>query len=211
MEKIWLYIVEALFKGDCCLADRKKINPDISPSCQGKYEELYKLHSGYLKEYFRKRVKDPHMREDYLSETFIRILKHADDIIGKTEHEQRMLITIYAKNVLINASDYEKRHGFAVFSGIDTKDEEGEEIDFEETIEACQNTQDAAVDHELKNALKAELQKLDPVKRQALTMMYYGNMKTDEIAEELGMNPSTLRSMLSNTYKYLRKRLKEYL
>ena len=41
-------------------------------------------------------------------------------------------------------------------------------------------------------------------------MRYAQDMKTDEIARRMSMNPSTLRSMLSATVRELRKKMEGY-
>ncbi len=193
------------------MAVKKAVFLDIPEDDREKCEQIYKKYFDYLKEYFRKHIEDYSRADDFIHETLLRVFRHINEIMDKTETEQKKLITVYARNVILNEFTYDKRHGYTVFSELDTENEKGEITDFEDNYVSDIDTQDAVIDEELKNALKTEISRLDPTKRQALTMMYYEGMKTDEIARELKMNSSTLRSMLSNTYKYLRNKLMEYL
>lgn len=97
------------------------------------------------------------------------------------------------------------------FTDISHEDEDGEfGKNIEENIVSEEDVAETIVDSDIVNALKKEVSNLPPLKKKVMIMMYYEGKKTDDIARELGMNPSTLRSLISNTYKYLRKKLAKY-
>ena len=123
------------------------------------------------------------------------------------EKEQIKLLYGYAEKVFLMNRRTNAVRKTDNFSDIEP---DGDDSDIEENIVSEEDVFASAVKSEIIEAVKKEVDRLPPLKRKVMIMMYYEEMKTDDIARELGMNPSTLRSMISNTYKYLRKKLEKY-
>ena len=96
------------------------------------------------------------------------------------------------------------------FTDMDYENEDGETVSFEENINAAIDIQNVIADKAFIEAIKSEIQSLSPKRKKVFLMRYVECMKTEEIAKKLGMNPSTLRTLLQKTLIELRKKLEDY-
>lgn len=170
-------------------------------------EAVYQKYRKNVYEYFRRRVFLSHRAEELTSETFARVTENVSRFLVIPEKEQIKLLYGYAEKVFLMNRRTNAVRKTDNFSDIEP---DGDDSDIEENIVSEEDVFASAVKSEIIEAVKKEVDRLPPLKRKVMIMMYYEEMKTDDIARELGMNPSTLRSMISNTYKYLRKKLEKY-
>ncbi|MCR5262672.1 MAG: sigma-70 family RNA polymerase sigma factor [Clostridiales bacterium] len=185
----------------------KEIEPKtLSDDERRAVEDIYKKYRKNVYEFFRRRVFLSHKAEELTSETFARVSENITRFMIIPEDERIKLLYGYAEKVFLMQSRTNASRKTDNFSDIEA---DGADGDVEQNIVSEEDVFEAAVKSEIVAAVKKEIDRLPPLKRKVMIMMYYEEMKTDDIARELDMDPSTLRSMISNTYKYLRKKLEK--
>ena len=82
--------------------------------------------------------------------------------------------------------------------------------DFDPADEAERTPEAAVVSQSQNEVLRAAIMELPERQRQILEMTYWLDMKSNEIAEQLGMAPSSVRVALKQARDKLRELLEDY-
>lgn len=181
------------------LSDEEKVQAD----------SLYKKYHSIVYNYMKSRTLRHDKAEEYANEVFIRIMKNIEKYQGIDDDEIRKLVYTYSENVLISMENKENKAKSVPFSDLEIEYEDGETLSFEETRSSDENTEQIVLNKEIRSRLAKIISNLDPIKRQAIIMRYVYDMKTEDIASELNILPSTLRSMIQRTREELKRRLTE--
>ncbi len=174
------------------------------------YEEIYTLYFHAVYKHILRKVINEDRADDYTSDTFLRVAGHIKEF-EKADRENRLrLLYAYANSVIVENMRKEAGRKTVNFTDMDYENEDGETVSFEENINAAIDIQNVIADKAFIEAIKSEIQSLSPKRKKVFLMRYVECMKTEEIAKKLGMNPSTLRTLLQKTLIELRKKLEDY-
>ena len=169
------------------------------------FDELYSSCYSAVLSHIRRRIGGGDA-EDCASDTFMRASRHMDEFMRLRPEERLKLLYSYANSVCAEYRRKSARRNTVTFT--DAEADGGTSL--AEDIPDGGDVQTELVDREMKTALVREIKRLDPVKRRAILLRYAKGMKSDEIAAEMNMNPSTLRSLMQRTLAELREKLEDY-
>ena len=192
------------------MADRNKRPVPLSDEEQAVFEEIYAADHKVILKYAKSRLKSDQDAEDCASDAFVRMSAHITEFFGLSPDQRRRLLLSYADSVIREKKRKDTRRNTVNFSDVTPESGGDPDLDFADDIGSDADIQEELVDTELKEALTREIEKLKPARKKILLMRYAQDMKTDEIARRMSMNPSTLRSMLSATVRELREKMEGY-
>lgn len=152
---------------------------------------MYQRYSKSLYLYIYSLTKNKELTEDLCQETFLRAL------LSFEASEEAFLPWLFrvSKNLYI---DYLRKAGKS-----DITDFQQMDIPYEE------NFMEGIIAQERKRRVFYELEKLNERERIVTLLYYYGGLKQEEIARELGISFSTLRGLLRRVRLKLYQELKE--
>ena len=159
------------------------------------FQQIYEDYYSRVLSYINARVKDPYKAEDLASDVFFKCYKNIDRYDEEKAAVSTWVFTI-ASNTLKNY--YRDKRPTASIDNM-----EGFDVPYEEDFDHAMRLE------EIRKYLDDALSKLDETKRQILLMRYYDDMKTGDIAEELGLSPSNVRVILSRTLHQLNVQVKD--
>lgn len=148
-----------------------------------------------------------HDAEDALHDTFLKIIKYREKFIQIDGDETKRLIVIYTRSVCFNLYRRKKReNGFAAETGdaddgASAADREADDVDVLESVLARESAE------RLKRAIDA----LASPAREIVLLKYYGEMTNLEISDLLGINASTVGSILHRSLQKIKAKMEAYL
>jgi len=175
------------------------------------YHQLYEKYYMRLYSYAYNILLDRSLAEDSVSSAFVSFMKNCESglhIENETDAIKYLISSV--KNAAIDIYRRKKQDAcLNLFSVSDFYEEDnGSYSDYD--IPDNQTPIDTVIQKEQIKIVLNEIEKLDPLKQQILSMRIFHNMKISEIADRLNMNSSTVSTVLSRIYKKMRKRLEEY-
>lgn len=146
----------------------------------GEFERLYRQSYPLVYNYVRRTVLDPHITEDVVSEAFTRAAQYYSSFDPERSKFSTWVISI-ARNCVNN-------HFRTAGPVVPVVDVSAPDID--EAVDT---------DEALHEALEAEraLSVLEPKDREMVHMKYFEGLRNTDIAESLGMKPSTVSTRLA--------------
>lgn len=159
------------------------------------FEEIYNDYYQRVLSFIKARLKDQYEAEDLTSDVFFKCYKNIEKYDPDKAAVSTWIFTI-ANNTLKN--HYRDNKQNASIDGM-----EGFDVPYEEDFDQAVRLE------EVRNYLDRVLSELDDTKRQILLMRYYDEMKTRDIAEELGMSAGNVRVILSRTIQQLNIQVKD--
>ena len=159
------------------------------------FAELYEHFFPRVYRHLLAKTKDSALADEMVSDTFIRCLTHLRDYDPERGAFSTWLFRI-AQNVL------NKHYGSKAYTMHQPWDE-----GFDPPASDRDSPERQALSHERSEELRAAIMKLPERQRKILEMTYWLEMKSNEVAEVLGMAPSSVRVAL----KQARERLREML
>ena len=172
---------------------------------------LYETYAGMIYGYIKKKFAfSDEDAEDALIDVFHKIILHRKTFLCIDEKEEQRKIIIIVRSVCINARKRKQlEQKYFVSSDIPIENDEGELSvreyadagDFADDI--VQTEADAEVIHQVFRIL----QTLPPPIYEIILMKYIQNLSNVQIARELGMNASTVGTILQRTIAAIRKKL----
>lgn len=169
---------------------------------------IYTLYSPKVKVIAYKIMHNNQDAEDALGNTFIRIIKYRQKFIGIDEAETKRLIIIYTRSTCFDMLD--KRDKVELIS----LSMEKENNDRETFVSEAAAEIDVEKDFMLKETVKVVTEKIQALPMPAkdiMLMKYYFNMQNVEIADVLGMNVSTVGTIIQRNTAKLKKEMEAYL
>lgn len=148
-----------------------------------------------------------HDAEDALHDTFLKIIKYREKFAQIDGDETKRLIVIYTRSVCFNLYRRKKReNGFAAETGdaddgMSAADREADDVDVLESVLARESAE------RLKRAIDA----LASPAREIVLLKYYGEMTNLEISDLLGINASTVGSILHRSLQKIKAKMEAYL
>ena len=148
-----------------------------------------------------------HDAEDALHDTFLKIIKYREKFAQIDGDETKRLIVIYTRSVCFNLYRRKKReNGFAAETGdaddgMSATDREADDVDVLESVLARESAE------RLKRAIDA----LASPAREIVLLKYHGEMTNLEISDLLGINASTVGSILHRSLQKIKAKMEAYL
>ena len=139
-----------------------------------------------LKNFIRKRVSNEHDCEDILQDVFIKIHKSIGSI--REEHKFRVWIYKIARNIIIDYYRRNKNPDYELTEDIESN--EDEELSANAEVAAC---------------LKALINRMPEIYKQALLLTEFHNMSQRELGEKLGLSFSGAKSRVQRAKIMLKK------
>lgn len=160
--------------------------------------ELYGHFFPRVYQYLLGKTKDSSLADDLVSDTFLRMYEHLEQFDPQKGAFSTWLFRI-AQNVM------NKHYGSKAYTTSEAWDEDFDPADAAEKAPEAQT-----LSKERSEALRAAMMKLPERQRQILEMTYWLDMKSNEIAERLGMAPSSVRVALKQARDRLEEILKDW-
>lgn len=168
--------------------------------------KLYKQYSKKVSAIAYKILANKEDVEDALGNTFLRIIKYRDKFMDIDDIETNRLIVIITRSVCFDMLDERKKNGF-LQAALGYKSDENE-TNYQEPI-ADTNVELDYLDKEMIVMIKQQINKLKTPAKEIIIYKYFYDMKNTEIAELLGINASTVGTILSRNIKRIRDMLNE--
>ncbi|MDO8469487.1 MAG: sigma-70 family RNA polymerase sigma factor [bacterium] len=168
----------------------------------GAFEELYRTLFTPVYRYVAARIGDRNLAEDIVQTTFLKAYQALDRFEERGVDPRAYLLTI-ARNTVI---DHWKKRTEVAFADTDAVDGEGEpERDaIPDPAASASDVIDRAL---LRNDLRTALLLLTADQRDVLSLKFFAERTTEEIARELEKSPEAIRQLQSRGLKVLREHL----
>ena len=173
------------------------------------FEAVYMGSFGRIKSGLNYMLQNESLAEDMTQEAMIKIYRN----IGSLEDPAKYMS--WANTIAANtAKDYLKK-GMAsevTFSALDSENDEGETVDFEDSLESEKEFEqpEKAYDRkETERLVREIIDELPEGQRIAITMFYYDDMKVKEIARLTGNNENAVNQALYQAKKKIEKKVRE--
>ena len=175
-------------------------------------EELYSEYKDKLTKFLIKRGLSEQDAEDIVSETFVEVMKHIQDL------DNNEFFGTWIHRIALNkALDFKKKynaHQRVIFESDEETGLGGDEAAVELAFEAEYGDtvllpSDYAENEDTKRLLAEQLNSLNDDYKEVLVLFYYENRSINEIAEMTGITPNNAKVRLFNARKSLKKKLEE--
>lgn len=169
---------------------------------------LYLRYSSKVKAIAYKIMRNNQDAEDALGNTFIKIIKYRNKFIGVDEDETNRLIVIFTRSTCFDMLDKRDKLEF-ISLNIEKENDDRERFIFETASDT-----DIESDFMLKETVKIVTEKIKALPMPAkdiMLMKYYFNMQNTEIADMIGMNASTVGTIIQRNTIKLKKEMEVYL
>lgn len=173
-------------------------------------ENTYQRYSKYIYKFHFIRLKNVQAAECAMMDTFLRIIENVDTLMESSESELKRNISVYAMQVFLNTKKKEgRRESLTVLSISDVIEEEENELELQ--VEDKCDLLEQLLQKELLDKLVAEIKKLDKRSQEIMLYKVQYDMRNKDIANKMGMNQSTVNTIVSRIYKQLRKEMEGYI
>lgn len=154
---------------------------------KNKFERLYKAYYKLLFYVANKILKDEHLSEDAVHNTFLKVLENLDKIDEVNCHKTRSLLVVITKNHSINLYNRQKNHPI---------------IPLDENVYAG-NEAAVHLDTDTADELTDAILKLPDMYRSVLTLKYVQGFSNKEIANMLEISEANVRKRLERARKMI--------
>ncbi len=168
---------------------------------------LYSKYSSKVKAIAYKIMRNNQDAEDALGNTFIKIIKYRNKFIGIDEDEIKRLIVIYTRSTCFDMLD--KRDKFEFISLSMEKENNDREGFISETASDV-NVENDFIMKEMVKIVTEKIQALPMPAKDIMLMKYYFNMQNTEIADIIGMNVSTVGTIIQRNTIRIKKEMEAY-
>ena len=151
------------------------------------YAATYQRQYAYSFRYLR----DEHLAQDALQESFVRVLKN----IRKLQNPSLFIAWLNQINFHVCYDIQKERMKYGAGAGT-------EEL---ERIPAEKGTPEEIIEIDMKRYIMRQIDSLPVTESQVIIMKYYQDMSLDEIANMLNISRSTVKRYLKSAKKHLRK------
>lgn len=145
--------------------------------------------------------------EDVTVDVFLKIIRYREKFLSADEDETVRLLVIYTRSVCFDLLRRKGRVGFSSLT--DTSEEDGgasvRDIPDEADIPG------EIIKKETAQIIGQAIRDMGEPASLIVTLKYFHDMKNTEIADMLGLNPSTVGTILQRSLKNLRKKLEVYI
>ena len=159
------------------------------------FQEIYEDYYDKVLSFIRARVNVQQDAEDLTSDVFLKCYKNIEKYDPERAAVSTWIFTI-ANNTLKNHYRDSRQ-----MTSID--DMEGYDVPYEEDFDKAIRLE------EIRRYLDEAIADLDETRRKILLMRYFDEMKTSDIAEDLGMSPGNVRVILSRTISQLNIQIRD--
>lgn len=167
----------------------------VSAGHEALFQQIYEDYYERVLSFIQARVNDSYTAEDLTGDIFYKCYRNIERYDPEKAAVSTWIFTI-AKNTLKNY--YRDRKPTAYL-----EDMEGYDPGYEEDFDQAMRLE------EIREYLDRALSELDEKKRQVLILRYFREMKTKDIAEEMGLTPANVRVILSRTLHQLNVRIED--
>ena len=164
-----------------------------TPEEKRRFEHLYLTYKNVLYNYAFEILKDIHLSEDAVSETFLILTDHMDNINDRSDRDARNYLIIIVKN---EARAIMRKHSREVYD--------------EEKLDALPDMQDVELSVESKDEKERvfhQIKQLKPIYADVLILKYYYDLKGEEIASSLGISLENVKIRLHRGKALLKEKL----
>lgn len=163
-------------------------------------EELYRLYAQRVKWLAFGILKNEADAEDALIDVFMKIIRYREKFLSAEEDETVRLLVIYTRSVCF---DLLRKKGRLEMLSLTAKDDGPAETDIPDEVDIPGEI----VRRETAQFVRQAIREMGEPASLIVTMKYFHDMKNTEIADMLGLNPSTVGTILQRSLKKLRKKL----
>jgi len=170
-------------------------------------ENLYDRYSRRIYKYHYVKLKNVQAAECAMMDTFVRLIQNAEKLMECSEAELESKINMYSLEVFLDTNRKQRRNERVEAYSLDEKNEEERE---QEAISECDLIA-GLLQNELMEKIIEEIKKLEPRDQQIMIYKVQFDMRNKDIAEKMGMNQSTVNTVVHRIYKYLRNKMEGYI
>lgn len=164
-----------------------------TPEEKRRFEHLYITYKNVLYNYAYEILKDVHLSEDAVSEAFLILTDHMDNIEGRPDRDARNYLIIIVKNAARSIKNKRSRELY-----------DQEEMDnFPDSV----NVEWKVETKDQEQRLYKMIKQLKPIYSDVLILKYYYNMKGEEIASSLGISLENVKIRLHRGKALLKEKL----
>lgn len=160
---------------------------------EGAFTELYDYFFPRVYRYLLGKTKDSALADELVSDTFLRVFKHLKDY-----DPEKGAFSTWIFRIAFNAMN--TRYGSREFTSETAWDEA-----FDPPAPDSETPEQRALSAERNRELRDAVNQLPERQRKILEMTYWMEMNSGEIAEALGMAPSSVRVTLKHARENLRR------
>ena len=156
------------------------------------FETLYNDYASYIYIVAYSILKDDHLAQDAVQETFIRIFNNLEKINNMDRNKQRALFVIIVRNISIDIYRQKKKEYSIYLDQINANlSDPGSDIE------------DIVISNETFKMAAEKIRELNPTYADILSLRYYYNYDNSEISNILCITPQNVRTRLSRAKKCL--------
>ena len=179
------------------------------PDIRGFVHSLYECYYCEMYRYLFSQLHTVDEANLVLSDAFVRVMQNAEKLANCEAETVRRYLFGYAYAALCNHLRYQRRHKIPTVSVNNREDDDsGDLVVPEQFCETDLTTQ--LLRKEVAEKIKAAISNLSPRARAIIVLKFYGEFKNTEIAEQLGISPSLVGTILQRSLKKMRKELEGY-
>lgn len=170
-------------------------------------EMLYRTYAHRVKWQAFAILKNEADAEDAVVDVFLKIIRYREKFLSAGEDETVRLLVIYTRSVCFDLLRRKKRVGFS--SVVDTEQDGGRAS--EKDIPDEVDIPGELVRRETAQVIGQAIRDMGEPASLIVTLKFFHDMKNTEIADMLGLNPSTVGTILQRSLKNLKKKLEVYI
>lgn len=170
-------------------------------------QKLFFTYARRIKALARYILKNDTDAEDALHNVFLNIIKYRQKFVQIDRDETERLIVIYTRSVCFNMRKHKYKIAF-VSTGNARIDEDGDATDMEFADDT--DILGELVEKENCGIWSRAIDALGSPAREIVLLRYYENYSNTEIAELLGLNASTVGTILQRSLQKLKKSMEGY-
>jgi len=170
-------------------------------------EAIYMQYGKRIKAYAQtKLMKYRADADDALDDTMLRVIRHCDTLKTMNEAERKKHIIIYTNSACIDILRKRQRTNYiSINNAYENDDGEMVDMDIADDIDMLGDI----ITKESVKFLADAINQLESPACEIIKMKFYGEMRNVEIASELGMEASTIGTIIHRTTQKLRQLMEE--
>ncbi|MBE6871718.1 MAG: RNA polymerase sigma factor [Ruminococcaceae bacterium] len=174
-------------------------------------EQLYLQYHKAVYRYHFGKLSDKDSAEYATTDTFIRVIQNIDTLMTLEEENIKRNIFGYARLSCLDIMRKRKKESHMnAFSVSNAQKNDNDELFDDDIASSCNIISEVIQNEALEHLVKA-IKKLDERAQQIVMYKIYFDNKNSEIAKKMGLNPSTVGTILQRSLKILRRELEDYI
>lgn len=169
--------------------------------------DIFEQYSSYSKRVAYHYLNNASDAEDVMGNVFLKVIKYRHKFVGASKEKVKALIYLYTK---CSAWDFiKKRDKFQFISYNNVyEDEHGNNFDLElsDNIDILRDI----ISVEAQDSIRMAVERLKHPAKEIIQLKFWEDHSNVEIAELLGINPSTISTIISRTVAKLKVEMEEY-